>query len=164
MREELVNGSHLQNLPVMMVRYAPRNLETVAIPVTIETIGAMAIEFGVEIERTNMGPVIVVSLERKGDIELDRQAGPGFLKRRLYLSEWLVELDGEIHIFPQDVMWNTFSQATDPAHQRDFPKEIDESFNAVAMPSSDAPAGPATGFLNLPVELTADRKLPDLPA
>lgn len=161
MREIIVNGSHLTKLPVIRVYYAPRNLETVAIPVTVETIGAMAIEFGVEIERTNMGPVICASFERKGD------TGSGVLKRRLYLSEWLVELDGEVHIFPQDVMWNTFSQATEPAHlmaQDGLMSKEDLREQLMGVPEPIQDEIQPTGFLNLPVELTADRKLPDLPA
>jgi hypothetical protein len=155
MREEIVNASHLDRLPVTKVHYAPRGLDTVAIPVTEETIGAMAIEFGVEIRRNSVGLYLDVALERKGD------AGPTVQRKILHLSDWLVALDYEIHVFPHNVMWNTFGQVSNPQHEM-----AEEQFLGLVTKQEligDVKAE-GTGFQKLPVELTADRKLPDLPA
>lgn len=161
MRREIVNGSHLNNLPVVHVTYIPRNLQTVAVQVTPETLGAMAIEFGAEIER-GQGPNqlwIRTTLER--DAHLNKDGRISKLEVMLTYGDWLVDIDGEVRIFPESVMWTTFSQAHDPAHEMVASEGImaKEEFRSNGYMNV-----PSTKFMNLPAELQAPEKLPDLPA
>jgi len=169
MRKQIVNASHLDRLPVMRVVYAPQNIETVAIQVNRETMGAMALEFGVEIMTAHPHhrwlPALLQRVNRKGD--------PGFIERALNLGEWLVALDDEIHVFPDDMFGSTFGEAREPAHEehllgivtkaelRDDSLQIEGAFYKNP--------GPQTGFMDLgpgytsPDDPNYQQQLPEMP-
>lgn len=156
MRREILTGAHLNNLPVVQVVYAPRNMGTVAVQVTPDTIGAMAIEFGAEVTNNDRYLYMHVRLERVND------EGEKFADTKtIRLGDWLVELGNEVHIFPPDIMWKTFSQLKDPAHERALVEGVmtKEEF---AAKYHNGPG--ATSFMTLPENLQAPEKLPDLPA
>jgi hypothetical protein len=116
MRIQILSPVHLNRLPMIPVVYTPQDIHTFAIQVTPETIGAMAIEFQVEVESQQRSRWLSVRLERKnGATETVSVA------RRLDLGEWLVVLNDEIHIFPPDVFQYTFGQDQEPTHQQDDP-------------------------------------------
>jgi len=147
MRREILTGAHLNNLPVVPVVYAPRNMQTVAVQVTPDTIGAMAIEFGSEVVNSDRSLYLSIRLERVNDD--DKKTVDN---KTIRLGDWLVELGNEIHVFPPDIMWKTFSGVNDPAHEM----AIDEGI--ISKKEFH------TSFMTLPVDLQAPEKLPDLPA
>jgi len=110
MRREILTGAHLNNLPVVPVVYAPRNLQTVAVQVTPDTIGAMAIEFGCEVQvGGNVGHLWLTTLLERTNDKGDKVP----VEKVIRLGDWLVELQNEIHIFPPDVFNRTFSDLQD---------------------------------------------------
>lgn len=154
MRPQILTPAHLDRLPVQAVVYEPQNFRTVAIQITAETIGAMAIEFGYEIQITHPSHRWLRGL-------LDRVNEKGehrVLERILQLDDWLVVLEDEIHVFPGDVFWNTFGQAKLNIH--------------VAAVEPVEPTGfeRTSGFMDLgpgfvsPQDPNYQQNLPELPA
>lgn len=161
MRREIVNGSHLNNLPVVHVKYIPRNIHTVAVQVTPETIGAMAIEFGAEIERATGSNATWIRTALERDAHLNKDGRVSKLEVVLGYGDWLVDIDGEVRVFPDSVMWTTFSQAQDPAHEMVSSEGI---MSKEEFRSNGYMDVPSTKFMDLPAELQAPKALPDLPA
>jgi hypothetical protein len=110
MRRQIITPGHLTRLPVTAVFYEPQGIQTVAIQVTPETIGAMSIEFGVEIGVSNHKclPAAFERLSGKDEVRS--------IERTLFYGDWLVPLNGEVLVFPADTFWNTFSQDKLPEH------------------------------------------------
>lgn len=157
MRKEIITPRHLDNLPVLRVVYVPQDIHTVAVQVSRETMGAMSIEFGVEIMTAQPNhrwlPALLQRRNAKGD--------QGFIERALNLGEWLVALDEEVHVFPDDTFASTFANDEAPAHEMVSSEGI--------MPKEEfRPNGymnvPSMKFMDLPAELQAPKPLPDLPA
>jgi hypothetical protein len=156
MRREIITPLHLGKLPVIEVEYALRSLHTIAVQVNNETIGAMAIEFGVEIMSSHPNNKwLPTAFERK-----NAKGEKTSIERTIVPGEWLVVLDDEVHIFPHDVFWNTFGQAKGPAHEEQFIGIVTkaELENDVETEPPNGKVYQNTGFINLPVELTAEGK------
>lgn len=153
MKRHIVNPMHFDHLPVQAVEYAPQNLRTIAIQVNNETLGAMAIEFGCEIQYHGNTPYLDALLER-----INNAGEKVVCSKVLRPGEWLVVLEDEIHMFPHDVFWNTFGQHKVAEHGQFDSLDMD------AIANFDPNAAPATNFMNLPVGMTHEGKqLPDVP-
>lgn len=141
MRKQAVTPIHLDRLPMIRVIYVLQNFETVAIQCVPETIGAMSIEFGVEVETQQSYRWLTVILERN-DHTKDK---PVIISRKISLGDWLVVLEDEVHIFPNDVFHYTFALAKEASH--------------LSVPEEQ----PATTFMSLPADLQHQDSLPPLP-
>jgi len=163
MKKQVVTPIHLVRLPCQQVVYVPQNLQTIAIQVTRETIGAMAIEFGCEVGSAHPNYRWLAALLQRYNVKRES----GFVERTLNLGDWLVVLEDEVHVFPEDVFGATFTKFEGDRHG--FPEQIDESFNAVAMLPNELTENvqklndtlrkkQGTEFMTLPPELTHEGK------
>jgi len=170
MQKQIVTPIHLVRLPCQQVVYVPQNLQTIAIQVTRETMGAMAIEFGCEVQISHPNMRFLVALLQRYNVKREN----GFIERALYFGDWLVVLEDEVHVFPEDIFGATFTKFEGDQHG--FPEQIDETLNAVAMLPNEMTESAqklgdmlrkkqGTAFMDLPAELTHEGKnLPDQPA
>lgn len=152
MRKEIITPRHLDNLPVLRVVYVPQDIHTVAVQVSRETMGAMSIEFGVEIMTAQSNhrwlPALLQRRNAKGD--------QGFIERALNLGEWLVALDEEVHVFPDDTFSYTFANDEQPLHA----VAVNDVREELGLPAFQGTAG--TSFMSLPEGYTS-QELPSLP-
>jgi hypothetical protein len=140
MRRQIITPGHLTRLPIIAVFYEPQGIQTVAIQVTPETIGAMSIEFGVEISVTHPNHKFLPAMfERLSGKDEARS-----IERTIFYGEWLVVLNGEVLVFPADTFWNTFSQ--------DKPAEHAEAENEVAQGIVPLDTF-RTAFMTLPADM-----------
>lgn len=93
---ENIDLSHFH--PVRVV-YPPKALYTEGIQITIQNIGALALEFEAEL----VNNALVLMLERTD--EHDQKVGA---HRIFHLDDWIVPLWGELHKFQNDIFKNTF--------------------------------------------------------
>lgn len=99
---------NLQHLGPEAVSYQPRGIHTEAIQVTPENIGKLSLEFQEEMFYDQSGrPYFVFSAKRFAEDEPDGQTGPSELFVRL--TDWIVPLWGELHIFRDHIFQNTFT-------------------------------------------------------
>jgi len=137
-----INPRALDRLPLIEIVYVPQELRTWAIQVNNETIGAMAIEFGVEIQTAHPNhkwlPAAFERTNAKGEKLV--------IERTLGLGDWLVILSDEVIVFPSEPFWSTFASADAPSHSAEDPKN-----HAI------------TGFMQLPPDLTHEGKIGDMP-
>lgn len=116
MRKQIITPAHLDRLPVLHVVYVLQNLKTVAIQVNNETIGAMSIEFGVEIMTAHPNHKWLPAMLERQNSKGER----GFIERALNMGEWLVVLEDEVHVFPNDdIFWSTFAQDRPEQHSQE---------------------------------------------
>lgn len=95
---------NLLHLGPERVSYEPKDILTEAIQVTQENIGKLSLEFEEELFYDNSGrPFFVFSASRGKE---DSPADPAELYVRL--SDWIVPLRGELHIFRDVIFQNTF--------------------------------------------------------
>lgn len=152
MKRRIITPELLEKLPVIEVDYALQNMRTSAIQVNRETIGAMAIEFGVEIQTAHPNikwlPTVFQRSKEKGEKTV--------IERAVYCGDWLVIIDDEVHVFPHDVFWNTFGQAKIEMHAKD------ESFLGIVSKAEleNDVRQELHGFMTLPPELTNEGKAP----
>lgn len=160
MRRQIITPGHLTRLPLIAVFYEPQGIQTVAIQVTPETIGAMSIEFGVEISVSHPNlKCLPAAFERLSGKDEART-----LERTIFYGEWLVVLNGEVLVFPADTFWNTFSQDKPAEHAFEINDGIVSSEQHARELGMSIPPGPKMKleFMNLPVELQHQEKdLPD---
>lgn len=161
MKRRIITPELLEKLPVIAVDYALQNMRTSAIQVNPETIGAMAIEFGVEIQTAHPNikwlPTVFQRSKEKGEKTV--------IERTVYCGDWLVIIDDEVHVFPHDVFWNTFGQAKIALHGEQDDQiigivtrtELREDELAVEGKIYQNP-GTTSGFMDLPVGLTNEGK------
>jgi hypothetical protein len=161
MRRQIITPGHLTRLPVIAVFYEPQAIQTVAIQVTPETIGAMSIEFGVEIGVSHPNlKSLPAAFERLSGKDEARS-----IERTIFYGEWLVPLNGEVLVFPADTFWNTFSQDKPAEHA--FEAQVSEGIMSSEQLAREFDIHIPTGtkqkleFMNLPVELQHQEK--DLP-
>lgn len=156
MRKQILSPMHLDRLPVMPVVYVPQNLRTIALQCLNETIGAMSIEFGVEIETQNSNyKWLSVLLQRSNE-----QGDKGAVNRTIRLGDFLVVLENEIHVFPGEVFWDTFAPADHvPAHA----EPAQEQFLGIVTKAELRADEKSSIFMDLPPDLTYEGKLPDVP-
>jgi len=116
----------LRHFEWIEVEYLPQNLTTRALQVTRENIGALALEFDSEIGvGDNNRFWIYIQVER--EIHDGRKNSQSLC---FGTSDWIVLLRGEIHRFPNDVFWSTFSRPNfEPAHLVETPPEPQETFS-----------------------------------
>jgi hypothetical protein len=100
-----LNLSHLNPQPVS---YHPKNIHTEAIQVTPDNIGKLSLEFEEELFYGADGrPYFVFSAKRFDPDEPDGQQPPNELYLRL--TDWIVPLWDEIHVFRDVVFQKTFT-------------------------------------------------------
>jgi hypothetical protein len=137
-----INPRTLDRLPLIEVVYIPQDLHTYAVQVCNETIGAMAIEFGVEIGIAHPNhkwlPTAFERTNSKGEKII--------IERTLNNGDWLVILNDEVIVFPSEPFWSTFASPDAPSHSADVPS------NHSVM-----------GFMQLPPDLTHEGKIGDMP-
>jgi hypothetical protein len=162
MRRQIITPGHLTRLPLIAVFYEPQAIQTVAIQVTPETIGAMSIEFGVEISVSHPNHKFLPAMFER----LSGKDEACSIERTIFYGEWLVVLNGEVLVFPADTFWNTFSQDKPAEHA--FEAQLDERIMSSEQLARelgiDIPTGPKKKleFMNLPPELQHQEKdLPD---
>jgi hypothetical protein len=149
MRRQIITPGHLTRLPLVPVFYAPQGIRTFAVQVGPETMGAMSIEFGVEINVNHPNVrYLPCVFERFNGKEESRT-----IERTIFYGEWLVILHDEVLVFPQDSFLHTFSEDRQPEHET---PPVSEGVISV----EDF----RTGFMTLPPNLQAPDTLPDIPA
>lgn len=96
----------LSHLYPVRIRYAPKNLQAEAIQATEYTIGKLALEFETEIFYSGDRPYFHFDAKRFDATQPDGQTPPQSLCVRL--SDWIVPLRGELHVFPDHLLRNSF--------------------------------------------------------
>jgi hypothetical protein len=113
MRRQIITPGHLTRLPLVPVFYAPQGIRTFAVQVEPETIGAMSIEFGVEISVNHPNTrCLPCAFERFNGKDESRT-----IERTIFYGEWLVILHDEVLVFPPDTFLHTFSEDRQPEHE-----------------------------------------------
>lgn len=100
---ESLNLSHLNP---RQISYEPKNIHTEAIQVTPENIGKLSLEFEQELVYDNQGRPYFFFSAQRFDSGLDVLDGSTELFVRM--TDWIVPLRGELHVFRDDVFQNTF--------------------------------------------------------
>ncbi len=152
MRRQIITPGHLTRLPLVPVFYAPQNIRTFAVQVSPETMGAMSIEFGVEISINANTRCLPCAFERFNGRDESRT-----IERTIFYGEWLVILHDEVLVFPPDTFLHTFSEDRQPEHEEAVSRDVlsVEEFR--------------TGFITLAPGMTSpedpnyQQQLPDLP-
>lgn len=113
-KEEVFNRMHSFNaedvnfihLDPELVSYEPKNIHTEALQVTLENVGKLALEFEVEVKYDgNSGlPYLMIPVGRQTEKDLNAWS---WLYVRL--SDWIVPLWGEIHVFRDLLFRSTFT-------------------------------------------------------
>lgn len=101
---ESVNLIHLQP---ELVSYEPKGIHTEALQVTSENIGKLSLEFEKELLYDNQGRPFFFFAAQRFDSNLDDIDGAAELFVRV--TDWIVPLRGEIHIFRDLIFKNTFA-------------------------------------------------------
>ena len=166
MRKQIITPAHLDRLPVLHVVYVLQNLKTVAIQVNNETIGAMSIEFGVEIMTAHPNHKWLPAMLERPNSKGER----GYIERALNMGEWLVILEDEVHVFPNDdIFWSTFAQDRPEQHSQEqfigLVTKAELENDALQVEGQLYPNNaPKTGFMDLgPGFTNQEKQLPDVP-
>lgn len=123
---ESVDLSHLGPIPC---DYHPKGIHTEAIRVSAENIGKLSLEFEEELFYDNQGrPYFVFSAQRLDGTQVDPAVAPkDAIDLYVRVSDWIVPLRGELHLYREQTFQNTFSidvggVATpfDPSGMNDF--------------------------------------------
>lgn len=95
---------NLVHLGPELVSYEPKSIHTEALQVTLENIGKLSLEFEAEVEYAPNGfPFLHVKVSRD-DEGID---DPRYVYFRL--TDWIVPLRGEIHVFRDNMFRSTFT-------------------------------------------------------
>lgn len=99
----------LSHLNPVKVSYEPKAIRSEAIQVTPENIGKLSLEFEEELYHDGSSglPYFAISVKRFDLREPDGQKAPRHLYVRV--TDWIVSLWDEIHVFRNNVMLNTFT-------------------------------------------------------
>jgi hypothetical protein len=138
---ESVDLSHLNPI---RVSYAPKDIHTEAVQVTMQNIGKLSLEFEAELFRDRHGsPYFLLNAER---VSVD--APVGTVKVGVREDDWIVVLGDELHVFQDDVFANTFSWEECEFLRPVSTNPLDENFNAVTYESEHLAknTGPAENF------------------
>jgi hypothetical protein len=99
----------LAHLFPVQVSYPPKQLHTEALQVTIENIGKLSLEFEEELFYDAGGhPYFVFAAERGTALDADQPRTEITLYVRL--TDWIVPLRGELHVFRNVIFQSTFLQ------------------------------------------------------
>lgn len=96
----------LSHLYPVRIRYAPRDINAEAIQANQYTIGKLALEFEAELFELDGIPYFRFDAKRFDPSEPDGQLMPTRLRVRL--NDWIVPLWGELHVFSDNMLKNTF--------------------------------------------------------
>lgn len=109
---------NLLHLNPVRVSYHPKDIHTEAIQVSIENVGKLSLEFETELYYEAQGRPYFVFMSKRFDAgEPDGQTSPHELYVRL--SDWIVPLWDELHVFRDAVFQNTFT-FDDPKPEREY--------------------------------------------
>jgi hypothetical protein len=107
----------LYHLGALSVSYPPRDINTAALQVTPENIGALSVEFHEDLRYEEAGPgrpYFMFRAERANDEEPDRNA----VALRVCLGYWIVVLWDQLHVFRDFEFKSTFTiNSPGPQHQ-----------------------------------------------
>jgi len=101
----------LSHLDLQVVEYAPKNIITEALQITQENIGKLSLEFEEELFFDQGGrPYFVFTAERLDGTQVDPAiAAKDSIELYVRLTDWIVPLRGELHIFRDLIFQHTFS-------------------------------------------------------
>lgn len=154
MNSESVNLVHLGP---ELVSYEPKGIHTEALQVTLENIGKLSLEFEVEVEYAPNGfPFLHVKVSRD-DEGID---DPRYVYFRL--TDWIVPLRGEIHVFRDHMFRSTFTfdNPTVAAKHAQGPPQIPPMLGNVRW-DADGESGIATDLGVYPIRDVDDVNLMD---
>ena len=102
-----LNLGHLQPAHVS---YEPKGLHTEAILVTPDNIGKLSLEFEAELLFNTQGqPYFWVTAARLLEQDTDETGMTGSTRFAVKVSDWIVPLRGEIHLYPDALFRTTFT-------------------------------------------------------